>query len=99
LEVASFIMALMFVTIEIMPESLEISLENLTQELKKIIEEKGAQFQEDRTTTQPVAFGLKALHITFSGDENKGTDEFEEPIKDLESVSSVKVINMTRAMG
>jgi len=92
-------MARMFVTLEIMPDDPGTSLETLKEEAKELIEEKEGKVLDKRTEFKPIAFGLKALVMTFSVDETKGTDEFEEALSSLEGVSSVKVTSMSRAMG
>lgn len=92
-------MANAIVTIKIMPESPEVDLENLSTEIKsKIILFAGEG--EMREKIEPVAFGLKALKITFVMDEAKGSPEpVEKEIEQLNGVSSVEVIDVRRAIG
>src|SRR3989344_6874577 len=70
LEVNAF-MARMFVTLEIMPDDPGTSLETLKEEAKELIEEKEGKVLDKRTEFKPIAFGLKALVMTFSVDETK----------------------------
>ena len=53
-----------------------------------------------KSEQEPIAFGLKALKITFAMDENKGsTDTLEEDINGIEGVNSVEVVDVRRAIG
>ena len=53
-----------------------------------------------KTEQEPIAFGLKALKITFVMDEDKGsTDPLEETLKNLDGVNSVETIDVRRAVG
>jgi len=56
--------------------------------------------KEMKSEQEPIAFGLKALKITFVSDESKGsTDALEENIKKIAGVNSVEVIDVRRAIG
>ena len=92
-------MAKAIVTLKIMPESPDIDLDMVsTQAHEKI---KGfAGEGETKKEIEPVAFGLKALKITFVMDEAKGsTEPLEKEIEGLEGVNSVEVIDVRRAIG
>ena len=55
---------------------------------------------EMRSVQEPIAFGIKALKITFVMEESKGsTDSLEESIKTIEGVNSVETIDVRRAIG
>ncbi len=92
-------MAQVVVTLNIMPESPEVNLDDIeTQAKAKIAEFSGNN--ENKTIQEPVAFGLKALKITFVMDEDKGsTDKLEEDIKTISGVNSVEAIDVRRAIG
>ena len=48
----------------------------------------------------PVAFGLKALNVTFVMDEKKGsTDALEADLGVIEGVESVEVTDVRRTIG
>jgi len=57
-------MARVVITLKIMPESPEIDLNNIESEAKTKIQD-FSQTQETKTEQEPIAFGLKALKITF----------------------------------
>ncbi len=92
-------MANAVVTMKIMPESPEVDLEKVKEEaIKKIAEFAGEG--ETRTEIEPIAFGLKALKITFVMDEALGSpDALEEPIKSIEGVNSFEITDVRRAVG
>tara|TARA_Y100000310_G_C20339836_1_gene649257 strand:- start:186 stop:464 length:279 start_codon:yes stop_codon:yes gene_type:complete len=92
-------MAVVIVTLKIMPESPETDLNNLeTQAKAKIID--FSETKEIKTEQEPVAFGLKALKITFVMDESKGsTDSLEENIKNIDGVNSAEAVDVRRAIG
>lgn len=82
-----------------MPESPDVDLDALEIKAK----EKIAAFagnDETKSEQEPIAFGLKALKITFVMDESQGSpDALEEDIKTLEGINSVETIDVRRAIG
>ncbi len=90
-------MARMLVTIKIMPASIEIDLEDLKSKAKKTIEDFGGGIGKEEL--EPVAFGLKAIKLTYIIDEVKGVDEVCEAISLIDGVSSAEAIDMRRTLG
>ncbi len=92
-------MAMAVVTMKIMPDSPDVNMEVLEAKAKEQI----ALFAgegDTRTEIEPIAFGLKALKITFVMDENLGSpDALEEPITKLEGVNSFEIVDVRRAVG
>jgi elongation factor 1-beta len=87
------------VTLKIMPESVEVDLENLKNKLLDIIKEFAGE-GDTKTEEEPIAFGLKALKILFIMDESLGsTETLEESIKAVEGIQSVEVTDVRRAIG
>lgn len=86
------------VQMKIMPESLEVSLEDLKAKVKETIESFESGILNE-TTEEPIAFGLKALVITFAIPESTETDEVEAKLSDIEGISSVELIDYRRAVG
>ena len=85
------------VKIKILPTSPEVDFEELKEKTKKILETKGGKncsFEEE-----PIAFGLKALIVSFVWPEQLELEDAEEEIKTIEEVSSEQVIDMRRAIG
>ena len=85
-----------FVTIKVMPDSPSSDLDLITKDSEKIIEKH--QGKMIKTETQPVAFGLKAILLVFSINENLELDPIEQDIQKITSVSSASVTDMRRSM-
>ena len=87
-------MARVVMTLRIMPDDVEIDLDDLLEKIKKVIPE-GTDL--GATETQPVAFGLKALRMNLARDESMGgTDDIEEAISAVAGVSQVEVERVSR---
>ncbi len=82
-----------------MPESPETDLAAIQQAAEeKVIAAVGDG--DRKVVLEPVAFGLKALKLTFVADESKGsTDELEAAIAGIPGVNSVEVTDVRRAIG
>ncbi len=92
-------MASVIITLKIMPDSPEVNLDELEKQVKTKIQSFCGETQT-KTEITPIAFGLKALNITFVMDESKGsTDYLEEQIAKLDTVNSVSVTDVRRALG
>ncbi|MGY5864834.1 MAG: elongation factor 1-beta [Candidatus Thorarchaeota archaeon] len=87
-------MARVVMTLRIMPNDVEVDLDDLLERIKTAIPE-GTDL--GATETQPVAFGLKALRMNLSRDESMGgTDDIETAIGAVEGVSQVEVERVSR---
>lgn len=85
------------IKIKLMPTAPDVNLEEIKSNSQKTIEETGGEkcsFEEE-----PVAFGLKAVIVSFSLDEDKELSPIEEKLKIIENINSVQVIDMRRAFG
>jgi len=92
-------MAQVVVTIKIMPESPEVDLVSMQNDAETKIKE-FSQTDEVKTEIEPIAFGLKAIKITFVMEESIGsTDPLEEDIKNISGVNSVETVDVRRAIG
>jgi elongation factor 1-beta len=95
-------MAKAVVTLKIMPDSPETDLKALENKSLKAIKHFCGDGKEVdyRTEIEPIAFGLKAVKLTFVMDEAKGsTEKLENEISGFEEVNSVEVIDVRRAIG
>ncbi len=91
-------MAQVIITIRIMPESPDTDLAKIEEEATQLISKFGGSVGKSEKI--PVAFGLKAVDLTFVSDEDKGSpDDLEIEIANLENVASATVTNVTRALG
>ena len=91
-------MATAAIKFKIMPENLEVNLENLKNQIKSKIESfESGVFNEAKE--EPIAFGLNALIVTMALSEDKEVDLVENAIKEIEGVSSIELIDYRRAIG
>jgi len=85
------------ITLKVMPESPDVDLEELKEKSKALIEK--GEGKIDEIKEEPIAFGLKAVIISFALDESKELEPMEKELNALENVSSVQVVDMRRAFG
>lgn len=90
-------MAVVAIKIKILPESPDVDLEKLKQELKVSLNKAGA-IKINSIEEEPIAFGLKALIIFFAWPEQKETSEAEDACR-ISGVSSLEIIDYRRAFG
>ncbi len=91
-------MAKVMVVIRVMPESADVDLKKLEEEIKKVVTDFGGDVT--KVDTVPIAFGLSALDIEFFMDESLGaTDPLEEKLTNLENVTSASTTSVRRAVG
>jgi len=83
--------------LKVMPESPDTDLSKIKIE----IEEKAKKFNAKLHSIEeePIAFGLKALIITFAWPEEQSSDEGVEEFLRIEGISSIDVIDFRRAFG
>jgi len=79
-----------------MPSSPDVSLEKIKGSAKKLLDKNGGKnivFNEE-----PIAFGLKALIVSFIWPEDKELENIENFLGEIENVSSEEMIGMTRTL-
>ncbi|MEK6825733.1 MAG: elongation factor 1-beta [Nanoarchaeota archaeon] len=89
--------ATVVIIIKLMPESLDVNLQEIQKKAQDLLIPEGAKnisFQE-----VPLAFGLKALNVKMDMPEEKGTDLVEQKLSSIPGVSSVKIEDYRRAFG
>jgi len=87
-------MARVVMTMKIMPDGVEINLDDLLERIKNVVPE-GTDV--GAIETQPVAFGLVAIRMNLVRDESLGgTDDIEEAISAVEGVAQVEVEMVSR---
>ncbi len=92
-------MANVVVTVKIMPDSIEAELDSIQEQALQHIKA-FTKNEETKVEIEPVAFGLKAIKITFVMDESQGSPEsLEKDISALENVMSCETIDVRRAIG
>lgn len=90
-------MADVIVTLKVMPESVDVNLNNLETKVKEVIKKFGGDV--GKVEVEEVAFGLKAVKLLFVLDENKGIDDLEKGVNSLDEVRSAEVSDVRRAIG
>jgi elongation factor 1-beta len=92
-------MAQAVVTVKIMPVSPEVDLDQVQGQVVQAITGFVGE-GEKRVAIEPIAFGLKAINVTFVMDEALGgPDQLEEAILAIEGVNSFEVVDVRRAIG
>ncbi|MBI2549479.1 elongation factor 1-beta [Candidatus Woesearchaeota archaeon] len=92
-------MARVVVTLKVMPESVDVDLLALTEQIKVMIYDFAGK-TDLQTELEPIAFGLKAIKLIFVIDESLGdTEDLEHTIEQLDEVQSVSVVDVRRAVG
>jgi len=90
-------MGMSAVQYKIMPKDLDIDMVLLKENcIKAIIEQGGLGPNSEE---QLIAFGLKALVISFAFPEEKEIDNVSNFLSGIEGVSSVEMIDYRRAIG
>jgi len=85
-------MGSVIVTFKIMPESVEVDLDSLEQEIK-------SEINPQRIERVPVAFGLNAIQIVKLVEEKEGEmDRITNQIKNIKGIKEVEVVGMTRSL-
>ena len=84
------------VTVKVMPEGTDIDLEALKVKARELVNEIYGDVGEIRIEEEPIAFGLRALKVTFIIDEDMGSDPIEQKLSELEEVASAQVIAFER---
>ena len=74
-----------------MPQNPEIDLEAITNKAKETL----SHVNYAQHTTEPIAFGLKALDISFVMDSETESEELTEQLQTIEGVESVEIKTMS----
>ena len=90
-------MSLIAVKIKLMPSSPESDLEGIEKKVKETLEKQDAK--NPGFEIQPIAFGLKAIIVSFGWPEEKELESLEEELKKIENINSVETIDLRRAIG
>ena len=89
-------MGTVILTMRMMPKDAEVDIERWKDEVKNIIGKYGELLNAE---VEPIAFGLKALKITFSLEDKEGLmDNVENELKTIEGVGELSVVSMGRSL-
>lgn len=91
-------MAKVVIALKIMPEDTAVDLKAVENSANEKIKQFGGDV--GKVEIELIAFGLKALKITFVIDEAKSsTEPLESEISKIKGVNSVQVVDFRRAVG
>jgi elongation factor 1-beta len=90
-------MGMSAVQFKLMPEGVDIDLKEIAKNAEIKIKSLGGIFSGSEE--QPIAFGLKALIVSFAFPESKEVDEVGNTLEKISGVSSVEMIDYRRAIG
>ncbi|OIO40979.1 hypothetical protein AUJ62_03635 [Candidatus Pacearchaeota archaeon CG1_02_32_21] len=82
------------IKIKIMPDAPDADLAEIEGNAKEIITDKGGKVAS--IEQEPIAFGLKAVIITLSIDENFEQDPLLDALRKVAQVSSAEIIDFRR---
>ena len=90
-------MAVAAIKLKLMPESLDVNLEDLKNKAQeKILQLKGMNIS---FTEENIAFGLKAIIAMFAWPEEQDTGILETELASIDGISSAQIIDYRRAFG
>jgi len=90
-------MAVAAIKLKLMPESLDVNLEDLKNKAQeKILQLKGMNIS---FTEENIAFGLKALIAMFAWPEEQDTGILESELASIDGISSAQIVDYRRAFG
>ena len=91
-------MAQVVITFKILPDDVDVNLENLKSKVELEIKQFGGTVGKFESV--PVGFGLTAMNVVFICNESLGgTDELEDKIKKIHGIQSCEVTDCRRALG
>ena len=83
-----------YISYRIMPNSVDTDLDKIQEEIKEKVE--GLVKKINDFKIRPIAFGLKAIMVSFIVDDKKGgVDEIEATLSAIPDVENVEVDTMT----
>ena len=88
------------VTFKVMPESPDIVLEPVQEQMLAIAQKHGAK-GEMQAKIEPVAFGLKQVQVMamYEMSDGRDFDEITAEMQKIEGVATAEIVNMDLAMG
>jgi len=90
-------MAVVAVTLKIMPDSPSADLARIKNDAEKVLKKLDAYLHSVKE--EPIAFGLKALIFIIGWKEEKDPDIIEQELGKIKNVQSVEITDVRRAIG
>ena len=89
-------MADMIVAFRVMPEDGEVEYSTLEAAVSKIVENYHESVKVRSISEEPVGFGLKAVGVEIQIDENCGSEDLENKVRELDIVGDFNITKMDR---
>jgi len=85
------------VQMKLMPNSPEANLSEIEKKAEEIIN--SMHKTQVKIEEQPIAFGLKAIILSFAWNDEIDTEKLEAELAKIENVSSVETLDIRKAFG
>lgn len=85
------------VQMKIMPNSPEANLQEIEKKAEEIIN--SMHKTQVKIEEEPIAFGLKAIILSFAWNDEIDTEKLEAALQKIENVSSVETLDIRKAFG
>ncbi len=85
------------VQMKLMPDSPSADLEAIEKKAEEIITSMHKTII--KVEEQPIAFGLKAIILSFAWNDEIDTEKLEAELQKIEHVSSVEILDVRKAFG
>jgi elongation factor 1-beta len=85
------------VQMKLMPSSPDVSLQEIEKKAEQTIN--SMHKTQVKVEEQPIAFGLKAIILSFAWNDEIDTEKLEAELQGIENVSSVETLDIRKAFG
>jgi len=85
------------VQMKLMPNSPEANLQAIEKKAEEIIN--SMHKTAVKVEEEPIAFGLKAIILSFAWNDEIDTEKLEAELQKIENVSSVETLDIRKAFG
>jgi elongation factor 1-beta len=90
-------MGFVVVQMKLMPDSPSVDLSVIEKKAEEVIN--SMHKTQVKIEEEPIAFGLKAIILSFAWNDEIETEKIEAEFKKIENVSSVEVLDIRKAFG
>jgi translation elongation factor aEF-1 beta len=90
-------MGITAVHMKLMPSTPEANLSLINEKAGNIVN--SFHKTQIKMEEEPIAFGLKAIHLYFSWNDEIDTERLEAELQKIEEVSSVETLDIRKAFG
>ena len=90
-------MGFVAVQMKLMPDSPSTDLKAIEKKAEEIINSMHKTLV--KVEEQPIAFGLKAIILSFAWNDETETEKLEAELQKIDNVSSVEILDVRKAFG